>query len=186
MGRQWGEFVGPENTVSETAATLAVAALGAGSAFLWARRAGASLPQQALSTLLAADLWGGAVANNTRACARWYERPGQGTAEHLRFSALHLHPFVVGPSGRQPGWVWAAAHYGYLQLATLGIRRAGRHRRVAGVLATGGGLLLDRLLGPSRTAQWFGPVFYTKLLLGHASAALWSDEDLSAYAGACP
>jgi hypothetical protein len=33
-------------------------------------------------------------------------------------------------------------------------------------------------LGPSRTAPWFAPVYYAKLLLGHASAALWPDNAL--------
>ena len=120
------------------------------------------------------------MANNTRACARWYERPGQGDAEHLRFAAAHLHPVLVAwldrrhPGLRRPGWAWAAAHYGYLMLATAALRRLdGDHRRAAAVVLTLVGALLDVPLGRARVAPWFGTVFYTKLLFGHAGTALW-------------
>jgi hypothetical protein len=31
---------------------------------------------------------------------------------------------------------------------------------------------------PSTAAPWFAPVYYSKLLLGHASSALWPDSTL--------
>ncbi|MGV0834684.1 hypothetical protein [Mycolicibacterium thermoresistibile] len=182
--RWWLEFVGPETTPTGTAVTLSLAGLGA--VLGPGRLAGRRLPTgRALAvSAMAADLWGGLWVNNTAACARWYERPGQTDADHLVFAAAHLHPFVVawidGPATRRvPRALWAAGHYGYLMAATALLRRARRRRRVSGWLLTGGGVLLDAALGPSPAVRWFAPVFYGKLLLGHASAALWRDEVLA-------
>ena len=123
------------------------------------------------------------VANNTKACARWYGRPGQTDAEYLKFAALHVHPAVLARADRAeqrrvPGWVWASAHYGYLMASTVAIRRLPRRRRVLGATLTAGGVLLDVVIGPSRAAPWFAPVYYSKLLLGHASSASWPDSAL--------
>jgi hypothetical protein len=177
----WDEFVGPEATAVDNSLTL-----GAGLAGLVVAPsltpAARALPrgEAVLLRILAADLWGGVVANNTRACARWYERSGQTDAHHLRFAAAHLHPLLVAVLDRRaPGapvrrGVAAVARYGYLMLATVVIRRArGQHRRLAAVALTLGGIVLGSALGPAAVAPWFGPVYYAKLLLGHAGAALW-------------
>jgi hypothetical protein len=180
----WDEFVGPEATAVDNTLTLGagVAGLVIAPAVTPASRA-LPLTEALLLRLLAADLWGGVVANNTRACARWYERPGQTDADHLRFAAVHLHPLLVAvldrraPGARVPGGFWAVSYYGYLMLATALIRRAsGRRRRLAAATLTLGGILLDRTLGRAAVAPWFGPVYYAKLLLGHAGAALWPDQ----------
>lgn len=65
--------------------------------------------------------------------------------------------------------------------ATALVRYARRHRRAAGFATTLDGICLDRALGPSTTAPWFGPVFFSKLLLGHAGATLWSDATLAGH-----
>jgi hypothetical protein len=181
----WGEFVGPEATAAENTLTL-----GAGLSGLLVTpsltSAARALPnaEALLLRVLAADLWGGVVANNTRACARWYERPGQTDADHLRFAAAHLHPALMAVLDRRqagprvPGLIWAASHYGYLMAATALIRRTRERRRLAAMALTLGGIVLDRVLGPAAVAPWFGPVYYGKLLLGHAGAALWPSESL--------
>jgi hypothetical protein len=71
-------------------------------------------------------------------------------------------------------WRGAAARYAFLLAATALIRRSSRRRRVAAAL-TALGTALDARTGRSASAPWFAPVFYTKLLLGHAGAALWPD-----------
>lgn len=183
LQRSWAEFVGPEATPTNTAITLAASAVGmVGSAWA-ARRAGAGSGMTTALSALAMDLAGGAYVNNTRACARWYERPGQGTAQHLRFAALHLHPAAMAIADRSVGRQdhvirWSALHYGYLMASTAAIRRFPRRRRSLGVALTAGGLVLDRALGPSTVAPWFAWTYYPKLLMGHAAAALWSDDDL--------
>ncbi|MEV6279852.1 hypothetical protein [Nocardia sp. NPDC051832] len=180
----WSSLVGPGATPTNTAITLGLATVGTVAAPNLANTWNSTRSESLTLRLMAFDLWGGAWVNNTKTCARWYERPGQTDTDHLLFAALHLHPIAVAWLDRReprrlPGWLWAGAHYGYLLAATFAIRRAGPHRRALGPVLTLAGLALDRAAGPSRAAPWFAPVFYTKLLLGHASAALWPDEALT-------
>ncbi|KAA0113579.1 hypothetical protein [Mycolicibacterium sp. P9-22] len=179
---KWFDFVGPEATRTDNTITLTLAAAGGLAAHRLARHDLGTADELVLDGL-AGDLWGGAWANNTRACARWYERTGQTDRDHLKFGAAHLHPLAyawIDRNHRANPAVWAVAHYGYLLAATLLIRAQPRHRRLFGVLTSAGGVALDRALGPSSAAPWFAPVFYAKLLLGHASAARWSDAVLTA------
>ena len=187
VGSAWRELVGPEVTATDTTITVGFAALGALAApYVTHTWRGRYLGEGLILRLMASDLWGGAWVNNTKACARWYERPGQSDVDHLKFAAMHLHPMVLvwmdrrSESRRVPGWLWAGAHYSYLIAATLAIRWAPRHRRWLGPALTLGGVALGTALGSSPAAPWFAPVYYTKLLLGHASAALWSDDALTA------
>lgn len=183
LRRSWAQLVGPEATGANIVVALAAGAAGMIGAPVVARRRGAGPGGSAVVSVLAGDLVGGAYVNNTRACARWYQRPGQGTADHLMFAALHVHPAVLACLDRgvgrraRPGR-WSLAHYGYLMAATLLIRRLPEHRRGLGVALTAGGLLLDAVLGPSRVAPWFAWTYYPKLLMGHAAASLWDDTDL--------
>ncbi|MCK0177518.1 MULTISPECIES: hypothetical protein [Mycobacteriaceae] len=181
LRQAWLEFVGEETTPTGTATILAVAAAGGYLAPRLARtRLGTA--EKTLLVVSAVDLWGGAWSNNTLACARWYERPGQTDGDHLRFAAAHLHPFLLAwmDGGGRARLRWAVANYAYLMAATVLIRRAGRGRRVVGVAVTAGAVALDRVLGPSAAAPWFGPVFHAKLLLGHGAAALWPDAAIRA------
>ncbi|MGR6965601.1 hypothetical protein ACU610_14155 [Geodermatophilus sp. URMC 61] len=119
---------------------------------------------------------GWAWCNNTPAAARWYHRDGQGAAQHLVFSAGHLHPVLLAwlDGGAQRHRLrWGLALYGYLLAATAVVTACSdrRARRAVGLATTVGGVLLDRALGPSTSAPWFAPVFYVKLLAGHAAGA---------------
>lgn len=191
--RGWREFVGPEATSTNTSVALVSGAVGAVGASLVATRRGAALLTSTALGLSALDLVGGAYVNNTRACARWYERAGQGTAAHLKFAALHVHPILVARldhrmGKRQSAVSWACAHYTYMMLATIGLRAFPAYRRSLGIGLTAGGLLLDRMLRPSTVAPWFAWAYYPKLIMGHAAASLWTDADLtevSSYSGRC-
>lgn len=184
LGRAWARFVGPEATMVNHALTAGSTVAGTVGAAICTRRRGGGGAAATTSALMAADLVGGAYVNNTLASARWYERPGQGDREHLRFAVAHLHPLAVawldrGRPGRVPGGLWAATHYAYLIGATVAIRSQPHRRRALGLALTAGGLALDRVLGPSRLMPWFAWSYYPKLLLGHAGASLWSDRELA-------
>lgn len=184
LRQAWDEFVGPEAGPVENTVTAGLSVLGAVEAPSLSRRSRDLTTAESLTLRACAiDLWGGAWVNNTRACARWYERPAASGADHLKFAALHVHPLLFASwdrdePDRMPMWLWAGAHYGYMLAATVAIRAVPRYRRPLGVVLTMGGVALDRMLGSSRTAPWFAPVFYTKLLLGHAGASLWPDRAL--------
>lgn len=188
--RAWNEFIGPEATPVNTVVALALGTAGTIGAAVMARRNGAGAVTCAVAAALAGDLWGGVYVNNTRACARWYERAGQTGADHLRFAALHVHPAAVAWMDRADRSVpadiaWACTHYGYMIGSTLVLRKFRRQRRLLGLALTVGGLALDPIIGRSKTAPWFGPTYYPKLLLGHAGASLWPDPAL-AVAGDLP
>ncbi len=181
----WEQFVGPEATKVDTALTVGLAVLGGVLAPIVLRRQRSpNVTEVVLTSGLALDLWGGAWANNTRACARWYERSGQTNTAHYLFALPHVHPFAVAWLDRDlkrqfPGWAWAGAHYTYLLGATFAARRFPEQRRVLGLTLTLGGLLLDHCLGTSRSVPWFAATYYPKLLMGHATASLWTDRELA-------
>ncbi|MDY7105123.1 MAG: hypothetical protein S0880_28385 [Actinomycetota bacterium] len=177
---QWDQFIGPGAGVVENAGSIGLGVVGAAVAWHSPPRSHARWAR-GLLTALSFDLWGGAWANNTPACVRWYERPGQGPAEHLRFASIHVHPFAIAAidGGGARRWVWAATQYAYLMATTaVLVRTAGRRRRMLALAATAGGITIDRVLGPSPSAPWFAPIFYAKLLAGHAGAGAlgpWAD-----------
>jgi hypothetical protein len=147
------------------------------------RQKQASISDAFIASALAMDLWGGAWANNTLACGRWYERLGQTNYNHYQFASIHLHPFLIAWLDRHTKrklswWVWAGIQYAYMFGATVLIRRNPSIRRSAGLALTIGGILLDQILEPSKAAPWFAAIYYPKLLMGHAAASLWSDEQL--------
>lgn len=183
LKEDWAEFVGPEATPANSSIALGSGALGALGAALWSKHRGAGVTSTAVTALSAFDLVGGAYVNNTRASVRWYERAGQGGGKHLRFAALHVHPVVFGLMDQAIGrrthaLAWALAHYGYMMASTVVVRAIPAHRRSVGVALTAGGLLLDHVLRGSAIAPWFAWTYYPKLLLGHAAASLWTDDDL--------
>ena len=177
--RSWDGIAGPGAGAVENAGSIGWGLVGAVLAPRLSRpraRPGRGTAADVVLRLLALDLWGGAWCNNTPAAARWYHREGHGPRRRLLFCAAHLHPFVVaGLDGRRGGrsrWARAGVEYGYVLLAAVAVERVPRRaRRAAGVLATAGGVVLDRALGPSPAAPWFAPVHCAKLLAGHAAGA---------------
>ena len=149
LRKAWGEFVGPEATAVDNTIAISLGALGA------------VIAPTPIQRLAAADLWGGVWANNTKACARWYGLPGQTDADYLKFAALHVHPAVLARADRAeqrrvPGWVWASA------------------LRLPDGIDGGDTPPPPSTAGTRRDAdgRW------SKLLLGHASSALWPDSTL--------
>ena len=91
----WERFVGTEATRTNHMVTAGASVVGTVGAVVLARSRGGGVGVATTVAVLALDLVGGAYVNNTRASARWYEREGQGEAEHLTFAALHAHPLLV-------------------------------------------------------------------------------------------
>ena len=165
-----GEFVGPEATAAENTLTLSsgLAGLIVAPSLTAAARA-LPLGEAALlrrRTLRARPV-GVASGRTTDACPCTLQPRAPASRSVHRLDRRT-------PGARVPGLVWAGSHYGYLMLATALVRRStGQRRRLAAVALTLGGIVLDRALGSAAVAPWFGPVYYAKLLLGHAGAALW-------------
>lgn len=180
----WDRFAGPRQSRIEQAGTIAAVAAGT----LWGDHAldhGSPLHCRLLMRLAAVDLWGGAWVNNTPSCVRWYERPGQGVGEHVGFAAVHLlhagmigyTDAAVGNRSRGSALRWVLAHYAWMLGSATVITAAPRRARLPIALAaTTTGLGLDRALGPAAAAPWFAPIYYTKLLIGHAAGSVWTQH----------
>ncbi|MPV51235.1 MULTISPECIES: hypothetical protein [unclassified Pseudactinotalea] len=178
----WDSFVGPGQTRVErwgTVTAVAAAAVAGDRAL-----GDDATPRHRVALRLAAvDLWGGAWVNNTRACVRWYERPGQGPGSHAAFAALHIaHAATIAgvdtaTRSRSAGsaLTWTLAHFTFMLGASTLVAFSPRRRRLPLALgASLAGLALDRSLGPSASAPWFAPIYYTKLLVGHAAGSIWN------------
>ncbi|WP_156952902.1 hypothetical protein [Deinococcus frigens] len=189
LRKKWDDFIGPEASGVDNIMTVGCGLIGGVLApVLVKRQRQASSGAALVASALAMDLWGGAWVNNTLACGRWYERSGQTNANHYQFALLHLHPFMFAWLDRRSRrrlswWVWAGIQYAYLLGATVLIRRNPPIRRNGGVALTVGGILLDQILEPSKSAPWFAFIYYPKLLMGHAASSLWSDEQLNSAHG---
>lgn len=169
----WDRFVGPGASPTENVGTVGLGVLGL---LVGGRNLGRRAHRLTFA-MIATDLWGGAWCNNTPAAVRWYGRPGQTAVDHLRFAGLHVHPFVVAAIEAREGgdrrWLrYGFAHYGYLMTATALVRACrGRARTAAAAATTAGGIALDARLGRPRIARWFAPLYYVKLLFGHAGGS---------------
>jgi hypothetical protein len=134
---------------------------------------GLAWPLIVLGALIGADVIGGAVCNMTETTKRWYHRPEQRPRDHLGFIALHLvHVVAVAWAFRGTrfdmayaltigGWLLASA------VLVLYVPAALRSPLATTLYAVVLGLSLYAL-GPTPGLEWFVPLLFVKLLIGHA------------------
>jgi hypothetical protein len=167
----WDTFIGPGATVGENVLIVSVAISAAVlvPAYAIAAHIGWSGLQLAIAALMALDLAGGVVANATSATKRWYFRKGQGFWQHMGFTALHIYPFVVAWAFLNNDWSYAIIVYGYLILAAAVILKTPLYlqRPVALTLFMGGLIMSIYVLAPLPGLEWFVPVLYLKMIIGH-------------------
>lgn len=166
----WDRLVGPGATQGENIAILTSALLGGiGVGLLLASR-GFSPLLTLIGVLLALDLFGGAVANATETTKRWYHRPGTGPVQHFGFVLPHLlHILVAAWLFRGGDWRFLALASLYLLLCAGLVMATARdlRRPVAVSLYLGAILLWLYLFNPTPGLEWFVPVLFLKLLVGH-------------------
>jgi hypothetical protein len=134
--------------------------------------------QYLLAMVVAADLFGGAVANATNSAKRQYFGPlspdagpaGRLAHRQLLFAAIHVHPFLV--VGLFPGgtWLWAIVVYGgMLASVTLLDQWCPVYlQRPVAVLVLVAAVVGNALIAAPEGWAWFIPVFAAKLVVGHA------------------
>lgn len=166
----WDRFVGPGTTPAENNLTLLSGLLGTAFALWLLLDQRASGLQLVLAGLLAFDIFGGVVANATRAAKRWYHRPGVRPYDQLGFVALHLvHLGLVAWSFRAGDWLFFGIFALVLLLSTLLILRAPPYlkRPLALALYMASLLLSLYAFGPTLGLEWFIPLLFLKLLVSH-------------------
>lgn len=170
-GGRWERLVGPGTTRTENALILGFAVVVTGSVIAYGlvQNLGWDLFQIAVVVVFGLDIAGGIIANSTVPGSRWWHRPEQTDWSHVRFVALHVHPFVVAATFPEWTWMEAAIGYAFLVLAmgfVLGASRRLKRPVAIGVFAAGIGVALYAVTPPVGL-EWFLPLLYLKLIPGH-------------------
>ena len=172
LAGQWDEFVGPGATRTENILIIAFALLSGAGMYVYAASQNLFACTRCLvfAVLLAADLGGGVIANAAAPAKRWYHRPGQTLKDKLFFIAFHaLHLFIVLYLFRGQDWLWGIVFYGLLVGSALILLAVPLYlqRPVAAGLYMLALLVNFYLLPPTTGMEWFIPVFFLKLVIGH-------------------
>jgi hypothetical protein len=173
LAGQWDTFIGPGATKAESALMLGLG-LAAGLLLLvyqYIAGLGWDILQQIVAALLTFDLVGGVVSNSTSATKRWYHREGQGFKEHMGFIAFHfIHPLLIVIFFMSFDWIYFALIYGYLIVSAMVVLLSPLYiRRPVSIVMFLGALVANiYLLIPAPGFEWFVPVLFLKLIVGHA------------------
>lgn len=126
-----------------------------------------SILQLVVGSVLVADLAGGVVANSTNAAKAWWHRAGQGLKQHLLFTSLHLHPFIIAWLYLDGDWVYALVNYFALLAITILLFNVSKrlHRPLAFLCITG--ILTFNIFLYEPLASFFMLLFFMKLVAGH-------------------
>jgi len=169
--RSWLErLIGPGATAAEIALQGAAASLGA---LLGFAVAPADWPawKTIVAAVLALDIAGGVVTTTTRAAKLWYHRPGQGLGAHLGFVAAHAVHLAIVATVFRPGFdgAYFVAMTAVLAAGSVAVELASeRLQRPVAATAWMMALWLDLwLFAPTVGLEWFVPMFFFKLLVGH-------------------
>lgn len=129
--------------------------------------------QYVVAAVIAFDIFGGAVANSTISAKRWFHRPGQGQLAILAFVAVHLlHFMLVGCLFRSMDWTFVLATYSLLMAATVVVLNTPctLQKPVAVLFICIAVATTSFYFSPTPGFDWFVPLIFIKLVLGHAVA----------------
>ncbi|MEV6275772.1 hypothetical protein [Nocardia sp. NPDC051832] len=162
-------LIAPDASRGEATCGYSAAILGASLVLVLGLHADLTGWRVAILTLVAFDMFGGAVVNSTCAAKRWYHRPGRTARHHLGFVAIHIQPFILALV--VPGFTWptAAAIYATAVLSALAVTVAAEplRRPIAFATTVFGILLSTSILTVPAVAAWFAPILLIKLLIAH-------------------
>lgn len=127
--------------------------------------------------LVALDVTGGVAANALGSAKRLYHAPlappvtrlDRVLHDHVAFTALHVHPFVLAAVVPEATWVWALWWYLVPLAGVIVVRSVPAYleRPVAlGFAAVA--LVAAPIAGTPEGLAWFGPVMVLKLVVAHA------------------
>ncbi|MFX0044985.1 MAG: hypothetical protein ACFE8Z_03990 [Candidatus Hermodarchaeota archaeon] len=172
LSRIVDELIGPGATRAEIVLVLTAGFLGGCSLIVYQFYAGLGwdLIQIAVAAFIAFDIAGGVVANSTSTAKRWYHREEQGPRQHLGFIVVHfIHPLLIAVFFLSLDWFYFAAVYGFLIAASLILVVTPLYlKRPMSVTLFSLGLLMSLYVVVSVPGlEWFIPLFYLKLIVGH-------------------
>ncbi|MFQ5342951.1 MAG: hypothetical protein ACE5F6_15545 [Anaerolineae bacterium] len=168
----WDRFIGPGATPAENWLIVGSAVVGGLALPLYTifKGLGWSPVQLVVAGLIAADLAGGVAANTASPAKRWYHRPGQGFTQHLTFVAVHVgYILLIAWLFHAPARSFFWGVFGYLIAASLITLASPLYlqRPVAALVYCGAILLNSYVLTPPAGWEWFVPLLFMKLVVGH-------------------
>ncbi|MCV3273326.1 hypothetical protein [Roseobacter sinensis] len=169
----WDRLVGPGMTLAENTLVLGVSFASAGFVGLYLKSLGMDWLRVTLGAFIAFDIIGGAVCNMTDTTKRWYHRKGQRSKDHFVFIGLHvLHIACVALVFRGPGFdlFFMSVIAGWLAMSAIVVLTAPLTVKtpLAVTLYVGATGLVLYVTGPTYGLEWFVPLLFVKLLMGHA------------------
>lgn len=172
--RDW--LFGTGATRAERAVVWATTALAVGVLLLTAPEDWSWLTW-AVVLLVALDVTGGVAANALGSAKRLYHAPlappvtrlDRVLHDHVAFTALHVHAFVLAAVVPDATWVWALWWYLVPLAGVIVVRSVPAYleRPVALGFATVA-LVAAPIAGTPEGLAWFGPVMVLKLVVAHA------------------
>lgn len=133
--------------------------------------------QHAIAFLLALDVLGGVVANSLNSCKRFYHSPLQPeetgftalAKNHFAFTALHVHPILIGLIFGNMSWVYGLFWYVLMVVSVMVVTRLPLYLQ----RPTAMGIITLAILGnyyaisPVIGFEWFVPALFLKIIYGH-------------------
>lgn len=127
--------------------------------------------------LIAADIFGGVVANSLSTCKRFYHAPLKenevGLTRRLKnpyfFTALHVYPLLVALLFPPGDWLYGMVWYTALLAAALIVLRVPHYlqRPVAFLLITIPIIANLYFIDPVPGFEWLVPLLFIKIVYGH-------------------
>jgi hypothetical protein len=166
------ELIGPGATRAEIALVFCIGILAGISQIVYQLFAGLGwdIIQLAIATFMAFDIAGGVAANSTSTAKRWYHREEKGKKDHIGFVLIHgIYILLVTVFFNSFDWIFFTLVYGYLILTSVMVVMMPLYlRRPTSVTLFAGGLLMNiYILTPIPGLEWFVPMLYLKLIIGH-------------------
>lgn len=133
--------------------------------------------QIAVGLILGFDIGGGMISNSLNSVKRFYHSPskpsegksGKLVKNELIFSAIHLHPFVVGMVFHNYDWRYGLYWYVIFMASVLIVYNAPLYlKRPVAMLTVMVSILVNAyLITPVYGLQWFIPLLFLKIVYGH-------------------
>ena len=133
--------------------------------------------QYGIAALLALDVLGGVAANSLNSCKRFYHSPLKPeetgltalSKNHFAFTALHVHPLLVGLLFGNLNWGYGLFWYLALVLSAVLVLSAPLYlqRPLAMGLIMTAILLNYYFIQPVTGFEWLMPALFLKIVYGH-------------------
>ncbi len=134
--------------------------------------------QYLIAIFIAIDVVGGAIANSLNSCKQFYQYLAKSSEpiylqllkNKLLFSAIHIHPLIVGLLFGNNDWLYGLFWYFALQIAVLiTIKTPLYLSRPIAILTVAIAILINYYaIKPIPGFEWFVPLLFIKIVLGHS------------------